>query len=127
MNFAKLLRTPFYRAPPDDCFFILQIHKSNLTRSVTVRRVQMHYKLRYTLFMFWRSYSPWLSFTYLFCVTNTDQISVFLKTTEIPVGKYLKSYSYSSSVFIGLEQVFSFSDGDFSCIYLSLIKSIDLV
>ena len=24
MNFAKLLRTPFYRTPPDDCFWYLE-------------------------------------------------------------------------------------------------------
>ena len=36
VNFAKFLRTPFYRAPPEDCFFhagVLQkIHDYGLTR-----------------------------------------------------------------------------------------------
>ena len=59
--------------------------------------------------------------------TRADQIILFLRTTEVPVGKYLKSYSYSSSVFVRFEQVFSFSVGDFSCIYLSLIKKNHLV
>ena len=40
-DFAKSLGTPFCRTIPDDCFFILQVHKNKLTKSVKVRPEKM--------------------------------------------------------------------------------------
>ena len=137
MNSAKFLRTPFNRAPLDDCFFILQVPQNNLITSVKVwLTLGLQRRNAFVLFFFFFPNRFFFSgLKWIFERVQMDHkyrwrqelIKSFLRSTEIPVGKYLKSYSYSSIIFVGFEQVFSFSDGDFSCICLSLIKKNNLV